>query len=67
MNKRRVGRPMISRETKGYDRDLADLGRLRSACLIDTRITTKKYAQIAQAVQIIEKVLRSLPKGEKGR
>jgi hypothetical protein len=59
---KRNGRPLFPRETVGYDKDLGNLARLRSACLADSRLTTEQYMRIAEAIQTIEKTIRRLPK-----
>jgi hypothetical protein len=56
---------MLSRAARGYDADLAHLGRLRSACLGDKRLTTTQFIRIVESIQIIEKTLRGLPKARK--
>lgn len=61
--KRPVGRPLMSRETIGYARDLQHLSRLRSAVMCDNRVSTGSYTRIAEAVRIIERELRKLSKG----
>jgi len=54
------GRPRLSREKVGYAREIAELGRLRAACLADTRLSTLEYAKLSNAIVSIEKTLRKL-------
>jgi hypothetical protein len=62
--KRPAGRPMISREKRGYDAELAHLSRIRSACIADSRLKTSEYERIVLAIQTIEKELRRMPKSK---
>ncbi len=55
-----MSRPLNPRKEQGYASDLAHLARLRSAALGDARISHKQYEELGQAVQKIEKILRTL-------
>jgi len=52
-----TGRPLYSRARFGYKGDLANLNKLRYACLIDMRIPTRTYQTIAHHVNLIAKAL----------
>lgn len=54
-----MSRPLKSRQVQGYATDLAHLARLRSAALGDPRVSHKQYEELCQAVQKIEKILRT--------
>ena len=57
----KIGRPLYSRKKRGYTRDLANLKMLRHAVLCDDRITTKQYARIVDALEVIGRVLFKFP------
>jgi len=58
--KKRVGRPLLSRELIGYDTEMGNLQKLRRICIGDARLKTKDYVAISNAISLIEKRLRSV-------
>ena len=61
------GRPLYSRQTRGYAVDLANLTKLRLAALCDPRITTRQLGRIVAAEQSIKRVLDKYAKPKKTR
>ena len=64
-----TGRPLYSRVKRGYKGDLAALQKLRFAVLGDTRISTQSYKRVADALAVVDRVLRkyAAPKPVKAR
>ena len=58
--RRPMGRPRLSREEVGYESELINLARLRSAVLADSRLSTRGYMRISASIEAIEKELRGL-------
>lgn len=60
--KKRRGRPLLSREKVGYETDLQNVARLRTATMCDKRVPMVSYEKISDAIRVIERELRKLSK-----